>query len=110
MKINSIRCVNSIREQVNPRGLKQLITEYTTKDGKRGTEIITNLDAQGNKGIRTIERDIFDKVEKVTDDIYGRCEEYTRAFPIYNKGIFQSSKDGLKTYFPEKTLESLCRY
>ena len=106
----NIRCVNSISEQVNPRGLKQIITEYCTKDGARGTEIITKLDSKGNKGIRNIQRDTFGAPKEVLDEVYGRYEKYVSAYPAYTKGVFQYTKDGVKSYLPNVSMESLCRY
>ena len=84
-------------------GTVYFATDDTTKNGKKGTEIITDL-GQGNKGIRTIERDCFGKPEKVIDECYGRQEIYTPESPIYPMGVFQTSKDGCKTYFPDKKL------
>ena len=104
MKID-FRCVESINECFKFGKMKQVITQYTMNNGKKGTEIITDL-GQGYKGIRTIEKDTFGNIEKVIDDFYGRKEIYTSAFPIYPKGIFQFSKDGFKMYFPDKTLKS----
>ena len=100
------RCINAIRQGTNLRGLHQVATEYTLKNGKRGTEIVTNLDVQGNKGVRDIQRNIYGEIEKVVDDTYRRHEEYVSAYP---NGIFQYTKDGKRSFFPNITLESLCR-
>ena len=109
MKVD-FRCVNSITEKVNSRGLKQVITEFTTKTGRKGTEIVTNLDYSGNKGIRTIDRNSSGKVELVVDDCYGRIEAYTSASPMYPKGVFQYRKNGTRTYIPHVSLENLSKY
>ena len=102
------RCVNAIQEQVNPKGLKQLITEFSYKNGKRGTEIVTKLDANGSVGIRTIERDCFGNPEKVIDNVYGRLETYVPAsFP--NIGIIQKA-EGKPDAFCTTTMDKLCQY
>ena len=103
------RCVNHIREQINPKGLKQIITEYNLKNGDKGTEIITNLDSQGNKGIRTISRDYFGKPTCVTDEVYGRKEVYIPA-PYPNTGIIQKSKGNPNTPYSNISIEDLCKY
>lgn len=103
------RCVNSIGEQVTPKGFKQLITEFSLKNGKRGTEIITTLDTKGNKGIRTIERDCFGYPEKVTDKVYGRVEVYVPA-PDSNIGVIQKVEGRPDVYFRNITMDKLCQY
>ena len=103
------RCINAIRQGINLKGMKQEVIEYTLKNGKRGTEIVTNLDFQGNKGIRDIQRNIYGEIEKVVDDTYGRHEEYVSAYPYYSNSIFQYDKEGKRTLFRNVTLESLCR-
>ena len=106
----NFRCISSITNQVNPRGFKQVVTEYYLKNGNMGTEIVTTLDAEGNKGIRTIERDCIGIPKKIIDDVYGRHEEYISAHPEYPTGIFQLDKNNIKTYYPNVSLEHLSRY
>lgn len=103
------RCVSLIREQVSPKGLKQIVTEFSTKNGKLGTEIVTILDEAGNKGIRTIERDCFGKPEKVVDDVYGRLETYVPASYPY-AGVIQKTKGCPDVYFRNISIDKLCEY
>lgn len=107
--MNSVRIITSTRTVVNPKGLIQIINEFKTKTGL-GTEIITQLDKQGNNGIRTIERDALGVPQQVTDLVYGRVERYQRAYPERANGVFQFSADNIRTYFPNISFDSLCKY
>ena len=106
----NIRCINSVKEQVNPRGLRQIVTEFSHKDGTSGTEIITMFDDMGTSGIRTIKRDVFGIPSRVIDKVYGRTEEYVSAFPEYNEGVFQYSEGMVRSYFPNINFVDLCKY
>ena len=103
------RCVNSIREQITPKGLKQVITEFSLKGGNRGTEIVTTIDANGSKGIRTIERDCFGRPEKVVDNVYGRTETYIHA-PFPNIGVIQKVEGKPDVYLRNISMDKLCQY
>lgn len=106
--MNGIR-FNSVKEQINPKGLKQVITKFTRQNGTSGTEIVTVLDSAGNKGIRTINRDIHGIPEEVIDEVYGRMEKYVSAYPERKNGIFQYSGNE-RSYFPNIELKDLCKY
>ena len=103
------RCVELIQEKVNPKGLKQVVTEFGLKNGKHGTEIVTTLDAEGNKGIRTILRDCFDNPEKVIDNVYGRVETYVPA-PFPSIGVIQKAEGKPDVYFRNINMDKLCQY
>lgn len=107
--MNGIRCVNLVKEQASPKGLRQVVTEFTRKNGTSGTEIVTVLDSAGNKGIRTIERDAFGIISDITDRAYGRTEKYVSAYPERKNGIFQYSGNE-RSYFPNIELKDLCEY
>lgn len=106
--MEGIRCINLIREQINNKGMKQVITEFSHKNGTLGTEIVTELDNRGNKGIRTIKKDIFGVPRSFVDQVYGRTEEYVCAYPDY--GVYQIT-DGIRTgYYPNVRIMDLCKY
>lgn len=108
--MNELRCVNTVREQISPKMFKQIITEYSLKNGHSGTEIITKLDSKGNKGVRNILKNAAGDVEKVVDDVYGRHEEYLSACPDYQKGVYMYTFDNVRAYLPNVSLEQLSRY
>lgn len=106
--MTKIRCIHSIQERTNSRGLKQRITEFSLKNGKQGTEIVTKLDAKGNKGIRTIERDCFGRPEKVTDDVYNRHDVYVRG--TFGNGVIQKVEGYPDSPMYNISLDDFCKY
>ena len=101
--------VNAIYRHVNAKGVEQLITEMTLKNGRKATEIVTEL-SDGNKGVRIIERDFLGCPEKVIDNVFGRKETYVPAYPEREKGVFQYTEDNIRSYFPNISFEKLCEY
>ena len=106
--MTDFRCVNLIYEQINPKGLKQFITEFSLKNGKTGTEIVTMLGSNCRKGIRTIERDCFGSPERVIDNVNGRIETYTPA-PRPHSGVMQQVK-GMPDSYLDISMDELCQY
>ena len=108
--MNGIRCINLVKEQASPKGFRQVVTEFTRKNGTSGTEVVTVLNSEGDKGIRTIERDAFGIISSITDRVFGRPpERYVSAYPERKNGIFQYSGNE-RSYLPDIELKDLCKY
>ena len=85
---------------------KRIINQFSKKNGKTETEIITKLN-DGNKNIRTIFQDTMGNIEKVVDNVFGRTETYTQA---PNKpGVIQTFDD-IRIYFPQISIERLAKH
>jgi len=94
--IEPIRCL--LHSSSNGR---VAVKEYSLKNGKHITEIITRL-GKDNEGIREIYKDTLGYPEKVVDRVFGRLETYYPA----RVGVVQES-DGVKTPLPEITMDML---
>lgn len=99
------RCIEEINTQIIPNGYRKVI-KYTLKNGKRGTEVFTQI--SDNTKSRTVEIGLDDLPERVYEYTGTERFTYLPAYPIRPNGVFRYNEQFMRTYFPQISFKKLC--